>query len=442
MTGYQGRVRIAVLGAAALIMSGEAALAGAFQLNERSARSQGMSFADSVSGQKDITYIGFNPAALRRVETLEMGGNLSIVFPISEGETTSLLVNGTPAPIGTAETLGFTTETNSDRSGVPLAAALGYRVNDDITIGFAMNVPFGLTTENPQNFIGAFDGTASVLTTFQMSPMFAVDVFDSVTLGAAMNFLFLDARLGSNTLNLDGDDATVGFSAGAIWEPTEATSIGIAYHHGYDLTVNAEARFTSLAAAGNAALAPLVDVPLNSTVEGDLPATIQLGVTQGITDDFRMSAEFRYINWSVFDELTTTIPALGIVADDVQNYEDAVFAAVGGEYDFSESLTGRVGFAYDQTPTQDGSVAGALIEDAQASGRTVRVPDASRLWFSAGASYDTNLFGMDMTLDAGYSYLLALENPEVVITEGPFTGSTVEYDGGAHIVSVGGTIRF
>ncbi|MEM6944011.1 MAG: outer membrane protein transport protein, partial [Pseudomonadota bacterium] len=63
--------------ATALVLTATNAAGGAFQLNERSAKSQGMSFADSVSGAKDPSYAGFNPAALTKVQGLQMSGNAS-----------------------------------------------------------------------------------------------------------------------------------------------------------------------------------------------------------------------------------------------------------------------------------------------------------------------------------------------------------------------------
>ncbi|MEO0819310.1 MAG: outer membrane protein transport protein [Pseudomonadota bacterium] len=433
MTRAQNAALASSVVALALTSLSGQALAGAFQLNERSAKSQGMSFADSVSGAKDPTYAGFNPAALSKVEGFQAAGNLSGVFPISDGETTSAVFNGAPIPVS-AVPGSVETSTNADRSGFVPASALGYRVSDRLAIGLTVNAPFGLSTENPDNFIGAGDGIQSKLLTVQISPAFAVDVTDRLALGASMNLLFVDARLTSSVVSLDGDDLTVGFSVGALWEPIDGTQIGLAYHHGYDLDAEVTTDFSPIAPAP---LGLFSGQELQGVVQGDLPATFQVGVTQAITDTMRVSAEFRYINWSVFDELTTIVPAFDLETDDAQNYRDAIFAAVGGEMDISDDFTVRVGFAYDKTPTQDTT---ALTEASL--GRTVRVPDETRLWFSAGISHDMQMFGLDMTVDAGYSYLYAIDDPEVVIRTGPFAGSTVTYDGGAHIFSVGGSVRF
>ncbi|MGF1551195.1 MAG: OmpP1/FadL family transporter [Paracoccaceae bacterium] len=434
MTSSLGSRLAVSLAAAGAFATPDTSFAGAFQINERSAKSQGMSLADSVSGAKDATYAGFNPAALSTVGSFEAAGNLSFIAPISEGETERLVVQGQPAPLSTAGALGFTTETNADRSaGVP-ALSLGYRVTDAVVIGLNTRTEFGLATENPDNFIGAPDGIASSLISVTASPTISYEVTDRLALGAAFDVLYADARLTSTAIALDGDDFAYSFSVGGLWEPLDGTQLGVAYHNGYSLDVEGEGVFSP---AAPAPLNLFAGQALDATVRTELPNWVQAGVTQDIGGRARVSAEFRWFNWSRFDRLDTAIGALDFENQDAQNYEDAFFVALGGEYDVTPAFTLRSGLAYDETPTQDTT---ALTEEGV--GRTVRVPDGDRLWLSGGLSYDLGLFGQDMTLDAAYSYLLALEDPTVTIRSGPFAGSEVEYRGGAHIFSIGTSLRF
>lgn len=392
-----------------------------------------MSFADSVSGAKDPSYAGFNPAALSKVQGLEMSGNASIIFPISDGETQRAVLNGQPVPLSAVPS-SVALDTNADRSGFVPASAIGYRLNEDVAIGITVNAPFGLSTENPNNFIGAADGIQSNLLTVNISPALAWSITDRIAIGASVDLLYVDARLTSTPVNLDGRGFSIGYSVGTLLEPLDGTQVGIAYHSGHDVDVGASA---ILSPDAPGALGRLAGINFPANVFASLPATFQAGVTQKITDRARISAEFRYIFWSDFDSIDTEVPQFNFVSEDPQNYDDAIFAAVGGEYDLFDHTTVRFGMAWDQSPTVDTT----SLDDA-GLGRTVRVPDADRLWFSAGASHRMNLLGFDTELDVAYSYLLALENPEVIVRAGPFAGSEIEYDGGAHIFSVGGTIRF
>ena len=128
--------------------------------------------------------------------------------------------------------------------------------------------------------------------------------------------------------------------------------------------------------------------------------------------------------------------AVGVNASDPQNYDDAFFVALGGEYDVTNALTVRMGAAWDQTPTSSGILPGTPAA-LGITNRTARVPDEDRVWLSIGGSYDVN---DHMTFDIGYSYLFTLEKSVVGLRTAP--GTRIEYDGGAHILSVGSTMKF
>ena len=135
-------------------------------------------------------------------------------------------------------------------------------------------------------------------------------------------------------------------------------------------------------------------------------------------------------------DINITTPGGVANQQDPQNYDNAFFFAGGAEYDFSDSFTIRAGAAWDQTPTNGGTVPGTPPA-AGITNRTVRVPDEDRLWLSIGDSYDLD---EHMSFDIGYSYLMTLQDPVVGLRTSP--GTTVVYDGSAHILSVGGSLKF
>jgi long-chain fatty acid transport protein len=69
----------------------------------------------------------------------------------------------------------------------------------------------------------------------------------------------------------------------------------------------------------------------------------------------------------------------------------------------------------------------------------VRVPDEDRLWLSVGASYNIT---ESMSADLAYSYLHALRDADVKLRNGPLAGSELDFDGGAHIFSLGWHLKF
>jgi long-chain fatty acid transport protein len=378
---------------------GSQAVGGAFQLNERSPIALGTSLSGSVSAASDVTFAAFNPAALTVVETFAIGGNFSVVAPVSDG---------------TIQSGPFAGQTfDADRTGLVPSVSTGYRLTRRIVVGFTTYTPFGLKTGYPDDSPVAPDALESELITLSLSPTVSYDLLDNVTVGASANLLYVDATLDNAAVDLEGDKFGFSFSVGVLAEPVPGTRIGAAYHHGYDLEIGTRS---------------FGGFP--GDVAASLPNWLQIGLTQSVTDDLRLMAEGRWVNWSKFDSVDITTPALSGTAlgevSEVQNYEDTLFFGVGAEYDVTERFTVRGGFAYDQTPTTNAS-------------RTARVPDEDRLWISMGGSYDLT---DSISIDAGYSYLYALEDPVVKLRNGAAAGTKVIYDAAAHIISIGGSFRF
>jgi long-chain fatty acid transport protein len=401
-----GQRRIALCGAAAALaaLPGLAGASG-FQLNERSAKALGASLAGSVSAGSDVSFAGFNPAVLSRVGRMEVAGNVSVVAPSSDGT------------IETGPARGY--DFDSGQGAAIPGFAGGVRVHERVVIGLTVHAPFGLVTDHPPDFPGAADGTTSDLRTVQVSPTVAVELTDTLSVGAALDVLHADVRLKSAVTQLDGDDIALGVSAGAHWEPVPGTRLGVAYHSGFDLET--EGRQRNLLLGG-------VTAPLSA--EASLPGLFQAGVTQRVTEDLTLMGEVRYITWEEFDTLEFSSPELAGTPfadfEEEQNYEDAMFGAIGAEYALDDALTLRGGLAYDETPTTDAF-------------RTVRVPDGDRLWASVGASYDVT---ESLTLDFAYNYLHVLSDPVVTLRSGAAAGTRIGYEGHVHIVSLGAAFRF
>ncbi len=396
---------VAYAGVSALLIStlaGSQALAGAFHLNERSTAAQGASLSGSVSSARDVTFATFNPAALKTVESFEAGGNISLVSPIADATIQDGLFAGT--------------KLDADLLAVVPSFAIGYRVNEDLVVGFTTYSPFGLATDYDKDSPVQEYARESDLLTISFSPTVSYDVLDNLTFGASLNVLYGEARLTNAVVDLDGNDWAVGFSVGMLFEPVAGTQIGAAYHHGYDLDLPTD---TFLGESGVA--------------HASLPNWVQVGVTQSVSDKMRIMAEGRWINWSRFDSIDITTPALeGGPFDalssvpDPQNYKDTLFFALGAEYDVNDRFTVRGGVAWDETPTTD-------------KFRTLRIPDEDRLWLSVGASYNLT---DSMSADFAYSYLHALKDPEVTLGGDSLAGTKVKFDGGAHIFSLGWSMRF
>jgi long-chain fatty acid transport protein len=401
------------------LLTAQSAQAGGFALKERSAKAQGLSFAGATAGSGGISSMGFNPAAIGLVESGELAGGLSFIQPIADGD---VRVNG----VSTGETV------DADQFAGLANGYAAYRLEPDILIGVSLFTPFGLTTSYEANSTVANDAITSQLLTFQLSPVVAYEPFPGLTFALQGNIFYADARLTSANTILEGDQTTLGFGAGVLWKPTDSTSIGFAYDHGYNLSLEGDATF----APGIAAPAAFGAITQPATATTELPSTVSVGVIQGLTENLRVMGEFQWQDWDSFDRIDIAVNG-NFSSSDEQNYEDAFFIAAGAEYDITSNFTLRAGAAWDQTPTSGGFLEGQ-INSVNATDRTPRVPDEDRIWLSIGASFDVD---EHMTVDAGYSYLFTINDP-VVGLRNAAPGTQVVYDGGAHIFSVGGSLKF
>lgn len=394
--------------------------ASAFMLREGSAAAIGAALSGRTSGAGDagdLSYAIHNPAALRHVRGIEVTFGVAGVIPVGEAQAGA-------AATAVAGALGFDTSDDYNESAVVPSLVVGWRATDELVLGLTVDSPFGLANEYDDDFIGAFDGVRSDLLTLTVTPIVAYDPVPGLTLAAGLAIQYADAEL-SNLLptlpptspptfgvgDISGDGFAIGINLGAIFEPTETTTVGVNFQSGFGHEL--EGRFSDnfLNIGGN-----------DGRAEFDLPAVVSVGLTQEITDDLRVMAEGEWTHWSDFETLRITDQESLFVIDDPQEYDNSFMVAVGAEYDIDERLTIRGGVAYDQTPTS-------------AEFRTVRVPDGDRYWLSAGASYQiTDRVGVDF----GYTYII-IEDEEVRLrTTAPaaLTGAEIDYvDRGVHLIA-------
>ena len=149
---------------------------------------------------------------------------------------------------------------------------------------------------------------------------------------------------------------------------------------------------------------------------------MSIGVRQRINDAFTVMAGMEWANWSRIQ----TVPFAGSPARTslALDFEDGWFFSLGGEYKYDPNWTFRAGLGYEISPTTD-------------EHRSMRLPDADRIWASIGASYNWN---ERLSIDAGYSHLFVTDAPVDETTAGIRYAGTAE--GSADIISLGVRYKF
>lgn len=380
-------LKIAVA-ATALAASTAAAVAGGFAIREQSAVFQGSSFAGNAAGGA-LSSMFWNPAAVGQFNGINMESAYSYIIPDSEVTAlpgSTLLFAGLPANGG-----------NIGKEAIVPASYLSYQLSPNLVFGLSINAPFGLATEPENRFwAGQTQARTSKIETFNFQPVLAYRIGPSLIVAAGLQIERIEATLKNATgatatspnAVASADDTAFGFTLGILWQPTPATSIGLGFRSSIDHNLEGTLK--------------VVGTPLGASVQAgvETPETVTLSLRQALTPQLTGLASVEWSNWSRLKSLdiicTSVQPALGCPTSGstarslALGWHDGWFVSAGLEYAWSPALTLRTGVAWEQSPIQDPDE------------RTLRVPDADRIWASIGASYR---WSRNITLDVAYSHI-------------------------------------
>ena len=428
------RISLGLVTAAILLAStAHDARAAAFQLKEDSAVNLGTAFAGSASAAQRPSTVFDNPAGLTQLEGLQIEGGGSLIAP-------SFVFHGTSNNAFGRPNSGVDGRDGGNQAPVPYGY-ISYKVTNDLAVGLGLTSPFGLATTYGTNFIGRYQADKTELKTLNINPSLAYQVLSWLSLGAGFSAQYGRAEfssvLNSSTIGtqalrrpvvlpdgyfrLRGDDWAFGYNFGALIQPGKATNIGLAYRS------RVEQNFT-----GTADFVMPAPLSLNSAFRSSggnakltLPDTATISITQGIGDKLKVSAEVSWTNWSQFKTLNAFRTDGTQLNSTPQHYHNTVFASLGASYKVLDSLTLRAGTAFDKTPVSNAY-------------RTVRVPDADRVWLAGGVSYEV-LPGT--AIDFAYAHLFVKDSR---INEVSTTGDLLQgrFTNSVDIVSVGTRVKF
>ncbi|MDB5650459.1 MAG: 47 kDa outer membrane protein precursor, partial [Hyphomicrobiales bacterium] len=417
---------LASVATAALTLGVVNAQAGGFALREQSAIGVGNAFSGAAAGGSGLSSMFWNPATMTDFAGIQSSSSFSLILPYA---------NITPGPgtSGTLLTLGGSGSTGDIAQDAVLPASyFSYQLGERVWVGLALNSPFGLVTQNPNNWSGQIYGRTSKVFSANANPNVAVQINDWLSVGAGVQIEYFKVRLtqaespapGAGSAILTGHDTAVGYTLGATVKPWAGAELGIGYRSRVEPKLSG-----SLKLENNLGPIPAGSYPITSDLT--LPDQITVGYRQKITQDFTALAGFEWTHWSLFNRFPVAgspIPGQTLAFE----YKNGWFASVGGEYNWNQSLTLRAGLGFERSPIN------SVV-------RGVRLPDSDRIWTTAGLSYKYN---EKLSLDLGYAHLFAKSAPINIIPGNPaysasaplpFVGSAKDH---VDIISVGFTYRW
>jgi long-chain fatty acid transport protein len=391
MTSARARYAL-VAGTVALALLPRMAQASGFFLLEQSARLQGTSYAGTAALAADASTVYYNPAGMSRIKDWSFAQSGYLVSIQSELEDATATNFGQPVtgPNG-RNNAGAGTDS-------PVGATMfAKRLTEELVVGFAFTVPFGLAYEYGGASIARFTATKSKLTTYNLQPSVAYEFVPGISLGAGFDIIQADVALnqklgvpGLDELNvrLQADDWTFGWNAGLLWEITDDYRIGFAYRSPLVFGLRGTAKVTPN---------PLFDSKQNAKATTTFPDTWTLSGVARLSPQWQLLGDLQWIHWARIQSVDVIFSPRGsgegkqILPNQALAFEfrNTFRGAIGAEYSYDEDWTFRGGVAFDQSPVTN-------------LNRTARLPDSNRVLLSVGVGYNLSRY---MAIDVGYTHI-------------------------------------
>jgi len=436
------RRSIAIVLGAALAAPMTASAAG-FNLIEQGNRGLGHAYAGASAFGDDASTIYFNPAAMSRLDRDELLFGVAVID--LQGD--------------------FTKESATDATGQPLSGGEGGDVgdgaapiphfyyhkviNDDWNFGLGVGAPFGLATSYDDDSIFRYQARLSDVAIININPSLSYRIDDQWSLGFGLNIQYMEVEL-TNAVDfgavcfdqvdpttcsalglrpqeadghaqIKGDGVGYGFNVGALWEGHQ-TRVGIHYRSQVKHDLTGDARFEGRPAIfmdPTQEHNPFDD----SRVEAgfDAPDSFSVSVAHELDDRWTLLGDVTWMGWSSFDELRVEYdnPQQPDTVEE-QNYQDDMRYSVGFDYQHNDRWTLRAGIAYDESPVED-------------QYRTPRLPDEDRTWFSFGATLKQS---PNSEWDFAYTHLMMDDDIPLDHTGNQGDRIVGSYDVSANIVGV------
>ena len=399
-----------------------------FGLNEIGSCAVSRGYAVTGSPCKDASLLYWNPAA-----ATGLAGN-SLLFG-----ATSIAVKG-----------AFTRDSALGRfsANVPTAYAphvfFTHRASDDMAWGFAVYVPYGLSSQLGNDFPGRFVADEASIRTLYFQPSVAYKLNDRWSVGGGpvighsnvhlqqsldlstqatgsldptgkpvlFNQLGIAARTEFARGTLKGSGTAYGYTVGVYGKVSDNITMGARYLSALWFKYsNGTAAFTQTPtgltlSAGNPLSLP-TGTPIDSVVASEFtgsgaltaqtastalvhPDQAELGFGYTGISHWLFSADYAWIGWKKSKALIVQFsnPTLGTVTE-VTDYSNSSALRVGAQYSASNNWQWRMGFA---------GVAGAAPDENV----TPIIPDQDRANYTGGVAIP--LMGA-WTLDAAYAYV-------------------------------------
>lgn len=364
-----------------LVLGLTQAQAAGFKIAETRTVANATAGSGAISG--DVTTMWNNPATMTSLNGHHFAGAGSFIIPNTKFKKGS----GTPA----ART-GNNGGNGGEFAFVPAVYGM-WSIQDNVKLGLALTVPFGLATKYDKDWVGRFHSVKSELKTLNINPNIAYKISDMWSVGLGVSFQYADATLEKSINNasfagageakskVTGDDWGAGFNVGLLYEPMKGTRLGLAYRSKITHGLRGKIENTGLAAgaaAGGQVMAGAQLVNGTTKVSGDLvtPESLDFSVSQELGEAWTLLGSVVWTRWNRFNELGFKRQSNGATVGSIerQGWKNVFMFSLGADWKFAKDWVAHFGVAYDQSP----------ISNQHCS---PRLPGNDRTWLATGLDW-------------------------------------------------------
>jgi len=400
--------------------------ASGYQLDVLSVREQGSSNSGTAEAA-DPSTIFYNPAGLTQLDGTQITFGATAVDPHSHFSYSGA-TNSSGQAVSPADSGG----SYAKQAAIP-HGYLSHRVNDQLTVGVGLFVPYGSKIGYDDNFAGRYYGDSVDFKSLNINPSLGFKLNEHHSFGFGISAQYLDVKLGKSQdlspvaygvclagggdaaacrpvaasyanqpdahVHVSGTDWGYGFNLGYLFTPSDNTRIGLAYRSYIKQKLQGSALFSVPDNLPGGSASPVnagINTALangNASINVTTPETVSLNAYHQLNSRWAIMGDLTWNRQDRLQEIEIDMPTAQIPDRKVIQktaWQNSWRASVGASFRLDEQWTLRGGYMYDQTPVSNSSYALTVL------------PDASRQMYSLGASYRIDARN---TLDLAYSYL-------------------------------------
>ena len=228
--------------------------------------------------------------------------------------------------------------------------------------GVALTVPSGFGSSTGGSWAGRYYTTDSSLILVSLSPSIAYRLSERYSLGLGLNINYTTSEISSaiansdssrpdGNLDVDSDGLGVAVVLSALIEWSPTTRFGINWHSESDADSDPDVKISGLDASDEAR--EQLEAAISSlSIASKVPAQFQFGVYHEMENDWELTFDAIWVNFSEFGVTEVSIVDNTVVAPD-DLYKDFWVFTAGLSFPINERIVGRVGGLYAQQAISD-----------------------------------------------------------------------------------------